>query len=292
MFPDHLSPFIIAEIGINHNGDVEIAKRLIDMAAACGADAVKFQKRDVETVYSKAYLDSPRESPWGTTQREQKLGLELSSADYDQINQHCKERGIPWFASPWDMASVDFLDWYDLPMIKVASAMVTNVGLLSYIAERGKPVLISTGMSTYEEIEGAARIFQKAGCRFTLMHSVSLYPCPEELCNLERIRTLQSMFGRPVGYSGHEVGVLPSIVATVLGAVVIERHITLDRAMYGSDQAASLERRGLELLVRYAKSVARVRGTGKIDPMPGEEEVARKLRYWEAYPDVDQEQED
>lgn len=277
--PDRL-PFIIAEIGINHNGDIEIAKKLIDMAKECKADAVKFQKRTIDIVYSPEFLASPRKSPWGTTQREQKEGLELGKEEYDEIDAYCKEKGIYWFASAWDEKSQEFLRQYDLPFNKIASAMLTHKNLLEMVAEEGKHTFISTGMSTFEQIDRAIEIFEKKGCPYTLMHCVSVYPCPDEWCNILMVKTLKERYNCPVGYSGHEHGILPSALAVAFGAVAIERHITLDRSMYGSDQAASLEKRGLELLVRDCKDVKRILGTGEKIIIPEEEKVAYKLRYF------------
>ncbi len=274
------TPFIITEIGINHNGSVEIAKKLIDMAKECGADAVKFQKRTIDIVYTPEFLASPRKSPWGTTQREQKEGLELSKDEYDEIDAYCKKKNIYWFASAWDEKSQEFLRQYDLPFNKIASAMLTHKNLLEMVAEEEKHTFISTGMSTFEQIDRAVDIFEKKNCPYTLMHCVSVYPCPNEWCNILMVKTLKERYNCPVGYSGHEHGILPSILAVVFGAVAIERHITLDRAMYGSDQAASLEKRGLELLIRDTRDVKRILGTGEKTVIPEEEKVAYKLRYF------------
>lgn len=233
--------FIIAEIGINHNGDIGIAKKLIDWAALCECDAVKFQKRTVDMVYTKEYLDSYRESPWGTTQREQKEGLEFGKEEYDIIDSYCKEKGIEWFASAWDMEAQKFLRQYDLKYNKIASAMLVQEEFLEMVAKEGKHTFISTGMSTYEEIDRAVEIFRENNCPFELMHCNSTYPMKNEDANLRMINTLRTRYGCDVGYSGHEVGRVVSQTAVALGATSIERHITLDRAMYGSDQAASLE---------------------------------------------------
>lgn len=273
-------PFVIAEIGINHNGDVEIAKELIDMAKQCGASAVKFQKRTIDIVYSKDVLDSPRQSPWGTTQRQQKEGLEFAEQAYDAIDAYCKEKEILWFASAWDEKSHDFLRRYDLPLNKIASAMLTHKILVEMVAEQRKHTFISTGMSTFEQVDRVVNIFTKKGCPFTIMHCVSLYPCPDELCNLRLIETLKQRYNCPVGYSGHEAGILPSSIAVALGACALERHITIDRTMYGSDQSASLEKRGLELLIRDAKDVATIVGDGKKVVITEEAKVAHKLRYF------------
>ncbi len=272
--------FVIGEIGINHNGSVDLARKLIDMAKSCGCDAVKFQKRTLDIVYTQEFLAAPRVSPWGNTQREQKEGLEFGKTEYDEIDAYCKEKGIAWFASAWDLESQKFLQQYDLPYNKAASAMITYVPLLEMVAAEGKHTFISTGMSTYEEIDAAVNIFRQARCPFTLMHCVSLYPCPDELCNVRMVETLRRRYQCPVGYSGHEVGILPSVLAVGFGAGAIERHITLDRAMYGSDQSASLEKRGLEYLVRDCRAVADILGGGEKSLNSSEAEVAKKLRYF------------
>lgn len=272
--------FIIAEIGINHNGDIEIAKQLIDMAKDTGCDAVKFQKRTIDIVYSKEYLDSPRESPWGTTQREQKEGLEFGKEEYDIIDAYCKEKGIDWFASAWDIESQKFLRQYQLKYNKVASAMLTHTDVLKAVAEEKKHTFISTGMSTYEDIDVAVDIFRTNNCPFTLMHCVSIYPADDDELNLLGILELRRRYNCDVGYSGHEVSILPPVLAVMLGAVAIERHITLDRAMYGSDQSASLERRGLEYVVRDIRRLTAILGDGEKIILDKEREVAQKLRYW------------
>ena len=275
-----MSVFIIGEIGINHNGDLKIAKQLIDMAKECGCDAVKFQKRTVDIVYKKELLDSPRESPWGTTQREQKEGLEFSKEEYDDIDRYCKEKEIHWFASAWDIDSQIFLRQYGGKYNKVASAMLTHIPLLKAIAEEGKHTFISTGMSNYNQIDRALSIFREKGCPFTLLHCVSTYPCPDEDCNVGLIPALKDKYQCPIGYSGHEVGVLPSVVAVAMGAEVVERHITLDRAMYGSDQSASLEKRALQLRVRDCRAVNSVLGSGNKLISEKEKAVAKSLRYF------------
>ena len=271
---------IIGEVGINANGDLDLAKQLIDMAKECGVDLIKFQKRDIETVYSKKVLDSQRNSPWGTTTREQKMGLEFGREDYDIIDIYCKDKGIPWFASAWDVKSLEFLDKYDLPHHKIASAMITHHDFLKEVASRKKHTFISTGMATMMIIEQAVDIFARMGTPYTLMHSVSAYPCPDEECNIGMIPKLLERFSGPVGYSGHEEGLLPSILAVAFGASVIERHITLSRSMYGSDQSASLEKHGLEILVRDCRLVKTYIGNGRKAIGNIEQEVARKLRYW------------
>jgi len=273
-------PFIIAEIGINHNGEIDTAKQLIDMAKNCGCDAVKFQKRTINIVYSKEFLDSPRESPWGTTQRAQKEGLEFGEEEYDIIDEYCRQKGIDWFASAWDIESQKFLRKYNLKYNKVASPMLTNIPLLETIAEEKKHTFISTGMSTYDDVDRAVDIFKKYECPFTLMHCQSTYPALEEDLNLLCINSLKERYNCDIGYSGHEVSPMPSLIAAALGAVAIERHITLDRAMYGSDQAASLEVRGLQIVARISKRVPVYKGDGTKTITPEEQANADKLRYF------------
>jgi len=273
--------FITAEIGINHNGDIEIAKKLIDVAVKDRCDSVKFQKRTVEKVYSKEVLDSARESPWGTTNREQKNGLEFGKKEYDVINKYCSHKNIEWFASSWDIDSQIFLKPYDLKHNKVASAMLTNKKLLAIIAEEQKPTFISTGMSTMDEIRDVVKIFRNNNCPFELQHSNSSYPMKDVEANLRCIQTLKKEFNCNVGYSGHESsGYLVCVCAVVLGATSIERHITLDRTLYGSDQAASLEPTGLERLVRDVRNVEKVLGDGKKRVWESEIPVMKKLRVY------------
>lgn len=271
--------FITAEIGINHNGSIETTKKLIDVASAAGCDAVKFQKRTIEKVYSKEVLDSPRDSPWGKTTREQKLGLEFETKEYDEIDKYCKDKKIEWYASSWDIDSQLFLRKYDLKFNKVASAMLTHKELLKKMAEERKHTFISTGMSTIEEIKEAVSIFKEYDCPFELQHSNSSYPMKINEANLKCIETLKNEFGCKVGYSGHESsGYLVCVVAVVLGASSIERHITLDRAMYGSDQAASLEPAGLHRLVRDIRTIDTIMGDGIKKVWPSEIPVMEKLR--------------
>ena len=271
--------FITAEIGINHNGDIEIAKKLIDMAKEAGCDAVKFQKRTIEKVYSKDVLDTLRESPWGKTTREQKLGLEFGKDEYDIIDQYCKEKNIEWYASPWDIDSQLFLRNYNLKHNKIASAMLTNAKLLNIVAEEKKHTFISTGMSTIDQIEQAVKIFKNNNCPFELMHSNSSYPMKPEEANLQCIKTLKEKFNCNVGYSGHESsGYNISLTAAVLGATSIERHITMSRALYGSDQAASLEPLGLVRLVRDIRMLDLIMGDGVKKVYPSEIPVMKKLR--------------
>lgn len=273
-----MSVFIIAEIGINHNGDLDIAKKLIDGAVFTGCDAVKFQKRTVEKAYSKEELDKPRESPWGTTVRDQKLGLEFGKKEYDEIDRYCKEKGMEWFASAWDSDSQLFLRQYNLKYNKIASPMLTNKPLLEMVAEEGRYTFISTGMSTMEEVEKAVNIFRKANCPFELMHSVASYPMKVEDANLKMISLLRERFGCKVGYSGHEVGLMVACAAAALEATSIERHITLDRAMYGSDQAASVEVMGMYRLVRYIRTTEASLGDGVKRVTESELKVRDKLR--------------
>ena len=271
--------FITAEIGINHNGDISIAKKLIEIAKNAGCDAVKFQKRDVEKVYSKEILNQPRESPWGTTQRDQKLGLELSLKEYSIIDKYCKKKRIPWFVSCWDVGSQIQMRKFKTKYNKVASAMLVRNKLLKTIAEEKKYTFISTGMSTLKDIEKAIKIFRKFKCPFELMHSHSAYPMNPEEANLKLISVLKNKFKCKVGYSGHETGsYLICVTAALLGATSIERHITLDRTMYGSDQAASLEPGGLFRLVRDLREIENIIGDGKKRIWDSELPAKEKLR--------------
>jgi N-acetylneuraminate synthase len=253
---------VIAEIGINHNGDLKIAKKLIDIAVFAGCDVVKFQKRTIEDVYTPSELDVPRESPFGITNREQKNGLEFGKKEYDEIDRYCKEKEIEWFASAWDLKSQRFLRQYNCKYNKVASAMLTIEPLLHMIAEEKKHTFISTGMSTIEEIDRAVEIFKQYNCPFELMHCNSSYPMNNEDANLSMIKTLRDRYGCDVGYSGHEKGLQISLAASVMGATSIERHITLDRTMYGSDQSASIEPAGLTKLIRDIRDVESAIGDG------------------------------
>ena len=273
--------YVVAEVGINHNGDMNIARQLIDMAVDVGCDAVKFQKRTIDLVYTAEVLDAPRESPWGSTQRDQKQGLEFTLEQYQEINDYCREKGIAWSASAWDIPSLEFIEGFDPPFHKVASAMLTHIPFLEAVADKGRPTMVSTGMATNEIIDQVVEIFRSAGTPFVLLHTVSTYPSPESDLNLSMIQTLSERYEVPVGYSGHEASVSPSIVAAVLGATVIERHITIDRSMYGSDQAASMEEGGLRQLVTTLRKIPAMLGNGEKDWAPGEKAVAEKLRYWE-----------
>jgi len=270
--------FIIAEIGINHNGDMGICKELIDVAIDAGCDAVKFQKRDIDQVYLKEFLASPRESPWGSTQRDQKAGLEFGFDEYAEIGRYCNERCIEWFASAWDLNSQKFLRQFNFNYNKISSAMIVYDDMLKMVAEEGKHTFISTGMSTYEDIENAINKFKMAKCPFELMHCVSVYPMRHEDANLRAIQHLRDKFKCNVGYSGHEVGLAVSYAAAALGISSLERHITLDRSMYGSDQAASVERNGLRQLVGSVRKIEEAMGDGKKRIIDEEVVAAKKLR--------------
>ncbi|RPG87078.1 MAG: N-acetylneuraminate synthase [Crocinitomicaceae bacterium TMED209] len=269
---------IIAEIGINHNGDMNICQKLIDVAVSSGCDAVKFQKRTIDKVYSKEILDSFRESPWGNTQREQKQGLEFNEQEYDIINDYCAKKNIDWFASAWDVDSLNFLKKYKSKFNKIASAMIVDNFFLNEVAKEKKYTYISTGMSNMEQIENAVNIFRTQNCPFELMHCVSTYPMPDKDANLNCMSTLKKKFNCNIGYSGHETGLAISYAAVALGATSLERHITLDRTLYGSDQAASIEPAGLKHLVGAVRKIELAMGDG-IKKVTNEEiEVAKKLR--------------
>ena len=281
-----MSLFLIAEIGINHNGDLEIARQLIAAAHAAGFDAVKFQKRTIEKVYTKEFLDSPRESPWGSTQRDQKQGLEFDRAQYREIDRYCRQLGIAWFASAWDVDSQLFLREFNTRYNKVASAMLGHWPLLRLIAEEQKKTFISTGMSTLEEIDKVVAYFREAACPFELMHCNSTYPMKESDANLRCIPTLRERYQCDVGYSGHETTLIKVCVAAVtLGATSLERHITLDRAMYGSDQAASISTHVLDDFVNSVRAIEGILGDGRKTIGAGEEPIRRKLRV-EVPPDI------
>ena len=272
---------VIAEIGINHNGDIDIAKKLIDMAKRTGCDYVKFQKRDIETVYTKEFLAEKRESQWGNTQRDQKEGLEFNADEYDIIDKYCKKLDIKWFASAWDVKSLEFLDRYKPQKQKIASAMITNKKFIKEVARRKIHTFISTGMTHPKNIEDAVNLFKKESCDFTLMHSVSTYPCKPENLHLKNILHLRNKYKCDVGYSGHETSPGPSAFAVAFGSKYIERHITLDRTMYGSDQAASLEEKGLKILIDMVELFNKSLGHVRTDIYPEELPIAKKLRYWE-----------
>jgi len=271
---------IVAEIGINHNGDLAVAKQLMVMAKEAGADFVKFQKRDIEAVYSPEFLDSPRESPWGKTQRAQKKALEMLPADWVHIDYLSFSIGIPWFASCWDVLSLRFIEKFRPPLHKIASPMLTNMQFVEAVARYGRKTLVSTGMSTMEEITAAVEILKDHGTEVVLLHCVSEYPSPDDRCNLGMIRVLKDRFGCEVGYSNHSPGIESCIGAAYLGAEWIECHITLDRSMYGSDQASSLERRGLDLVCKYARNAKTIIGDGVKIITAAERANAAKLRYW------------
>ena len=273
-----MSIYIIAEIGINHNGDLNLCKKLIDQAKSCGCDAVKFQKRDIDIVYGKEFLESFRESPWGTTQRDQKDHLEFGVDEYNEIDSYCKKIDIDWFASAWDINSQKFLRNFNCKYNKVASPMIVNLELLKMIAEEGKHTFISTGMSTYENIDNAVRIFKDSNCSFELMHCVSTYPMKDEDANLSLIDVLKEKYQTNVGYSGHESGLVISVAAAAIGISSLERHITLDRTMYGSDQVASIEENGLRQLVSSVRKVSSVMGDGIKRITEEEQKNAEKLR--------------
>jgi N-acetylneuraminate synthase len=268
--------YVIAEIGINHNGDLELAKRLISVAVAAGCDAVKFQKRTVEVVYTEGELNQARESPFGTTNGELKRALEFGFAEYLEIDRYCRTVRIPWFASCWDEASVDFIDQFDVPCYKIASASLTDDELLRYTRSKGKPIILSTGMSTLAEIDHAVEVVGRED--LVLMHACSTYPASYDELNLRAIPELAARYGVPVGYSGHETGIPSSVAAVVLGAACVERHVSLDRAMWGSDQAASLEPNGISRLLRDIRLVERSLGDGHKRVYPSELPIIKKLR--------------
>jgi N-acetylneuraminate synthase len=272
--------FIISEIGINHNGDLEIAKKMIDASIEAGADAVKFQKRDIEIVYSEEQLKKLRTSPFGTTEREQKEGLEFNEKEYDEIDNYCKRKNIIWFSSAWDVNSLKFLDKYNSQYNKVASAMIVDEIFLTEVAKRKKHTFISTGMSNFDMIDIAVKIFKKNECPFELMHCISAYPFNNEIANLNMIGILKDRYECNVGYSGHEKGgKLISLAAVCLGSTSLERHLTLDRTMYGSDQAASITPIGFKSLIDEARILEKAL-TGSKDKIIIDEEkpVAKKLR--------------
>jgi N-acetylneuraminate synthase len=273
-----LSIFIIAEIGINHNGDMSICKELIDVAVNAGCDAVKFQKRDVNQVYTQDFLDSYRDSPWGKSQRRQKIGIEFNEGDYKEINQYCKEAGIEWFASAWDLNSQKFLQKFNCKYNKIASAMIVSRDLLKMVAKEGRHTFISTGMTTYDDIQRAVDIFRNEGCSFELMHTVSVYPMKDKDANLRMISALRNKFSCNIGYSGHEVGLAISCGAAALGITSLERHITLNRAMYGSDQSASIEPSGLRQLVGSVRKIEKALGDGVKKIIKEEVSCAKNLR--------------
>lgn len=268
--------YIIAEIGINHNGSLDLAKQLIDVAVTSGCNAVKFQKRTVDVVYTSEELARPRESPFGATNGDLKRGLEFGFEQYQEIDAYCREKGIAWFASCWDEASVDFIDQFDVPCYKIASASLTDDNLLRHTRSKGKPVVLSTGMSSLDEIFHAVEVLGRQD--LVLMHSCSTYPANYDELNLRVIPILQQQFGVPVGYSGHETGIPSSVAAVAIGACMIERHITLERSMWGSDQAASLGPSGFNQLVRDIRLVETALGDGVKRVLEREVPVMEKLR--------------
>ena len=268
--------FIIAEIGINHNGDIDLAKRLISIAVGAGCDAVKFQKRTVDVVYTADELSKARENPFGPTNGDLKYGLEFEQEEYREIDAFCKSVKMPWFASPWDEGSVDFIEQFATPVYKIASASLTDDHLLRHIRKTGKPIILSTGMSTYDEIDHAVEVLGKTD--LILMHTTSTYPANYDELNLRAIPIMGARYDVPVGYSGHETGIPTSVCAAALGACCIERHITMDRAMWGSDQAASLEPNGITRLVRDVRLWEQSKGDGIKRVYEREVPIIKKLR--------------
>ncbi len=268
--------FIIAEIGINHNGSVTLAKKMIDIAVTTGCDAVKFQKRTVDIVYTKEELAKERKSVFGNTNGDLKRGLEFGEEEYREIDEYCKKKGIMWFASCWDENSVDFMEKFDIPCYKIASASLTDDNLLKYTRSKGKPIMLSTGMSTMEQIRHAVSVLGEEN--LVILHCTSTYPSNSEETNLRVIETFRKEFSCPIGYSGHERGVTPSVLAAALGAAVVERHITTDRTNWGSDQAASLEMAGLYHLVRDIRQTPDLLGDGVKVVYPREIPIIEKLR--------------
>tara|TARA_R100000008_G_scaffold86682_3_gene80885 strand:- start:96 stop:929 length:834 start_codon:yes stop_codon:yes gene_type:complete len=275
-----MSVHIIAEIGINHNGDLDIAKKLIQIAAAAGCDSVKFQKRNPDVCVPEHQKSVIRETPWGKmTYLDYKYKVEFGKEEYDEIDRYCKANNIAWSASPWDLDSLEFLDQYDLPYIKMPSAHLTNDELLAACRDTGKKVILSTGMSTIEEIEHAVSVLRSnGGCDFALLHCNSTYPAPIEELNLNCINTLRDKFNCEVGYSGHEFRLGTSVATVLMGATIVERHITLDRTMWGSDHMASVEPQGLIKLVRGVRELEAALGDGNIGVTEGEKPVRKKLR--------------
>jgi len=273
---DNHSCFIIAEIGINHNGDIELAKTLIDMAVKNGCDAVKFQKRTIDVVYSAQELAKERTSPFGNTNGDLKRGLEFGIKEYTQIDEYCKSKGIIWFASCWDEEAVDFIDQFNPPCYKIASASLTDDNLLKYTKSKGRPILLSTGMSTMKQIEHAVKILGEKD--LVLYHCTATYPTANEEINLKVIETFRKKFNCPIGFSGHEKGIAPSLISAVLGANSVERHITIDRTLWGSDHAASLEPSGLFRMVRDIKMMPVLLGDGVKKVYESEVPIIQKLR--------------
>ncbi len=268
--------YVIAEIGINHNGDIDLAKRLISVAVAAGCDAVKFQKRTIDVVYTAEELAKPRENPFGATNGDLKRALEFGVDEYKEIDAYCKSAKMQWFASCWDEGSVDFIEQFDVPCYKIASASLTDEKLLRHTRATGKPIILSTGMSTTEEIDAAVKVLGKEN--LVLLHACSTYPAHYEELNLRAIPVMKERYSVPVGYSGHETGIPSSVAAAVLGACCVERHITIDRAMWGSDQAASLEPNGISRLVRDIRLIEQSMGDGVKRVFEREYPIIQKLR--------------
>ncbi len=268
--------FITAEIGINHNGSVNRAKSLIDMAASVGCDAVKFQKRTVDVVYTKEELAKERQSVFGETNGDLKRGLEFGYEQYKEIDDYCRQKGIIWYASCWDEGSVDFIEQFDTPCYKIASASLTDDDLLKYVRKTGKPVFLATGMSTMEQIEHAVEVLGQDN--LIIYHCTSTYPSELNELNLKVITTLREKYNCPIGFSGHEKGILPSIMSAMIGANAVERHITTDRTIWGSDQAASLERDGIYRVVRDIRQINTILGDGVKKVYDSELPIIKKLR--------------
>lgn len=268
--------YVAAEVGINHNGDIDLAKRLISVAVAAGCDAVKFQKRTVEVVYSPEELAKPRENPFGPTNGDLKHGLEFGLEEYQEIDRYCREVKMPWFASCWDERSVDLIARFDVPCFKIASASLTDDHLLRHTRAVGKPIILSTGMSTLEEVDHAVEVLGRKD--LILVHACSTYPAYYEELNLRVIHTLADRYRVPVGYSGHETGLPSSVAAAAMGACMLERHITVDRSMWGSDHAASLEPNGITKLVGYVRLAEKAMGDGVKRVLEREQPIIKKLR--------------
>jgi N-acetylneuraminate synthase len=268
--------YVVAEIGINHNGDIDLAKKLINVASGAGCDAVKFQKRKIDVVYTPEELSKPRENPFGPTNGDLKYGLEFEREEYEEIDRYCREVKIDWFASCWDEASVDFIAKFNVPCFKIASASITDDNLLRHTRAVGKPIILSTGMSTLEQVDRAVDVLGKKD--LVILHACSTYPAYYEELNLKVINVLRDRYGVPVGYSGHETGLPSSVAAAVMGASMIERHITLDRSMWGSDHAASLEPNGITRLVRDIRLIEKSMGDGVKRVLEREQPIIKKLR--------------
>jgi len=268
--------YVVAEIGINHNGDIDLAKRLISVAVGAGCDAIKFQKRTVDVVYTAEELAKPRESPFGTSNGDLKRGLEFDLEEYQEIDRYCREVKMPWFASCWDEASVDLIARFDVPCFKIASASLTDDNLLRHTRATGQPIVLSTGMSTVEEIDRAVKVLGTKD--LVILHACSTYPAYYEELNLNAIQTLRDRYQVPVGYSGHETGIPSSVAAVVMGACMLERHITMDRSMWGSDHAASLEPNGITRLIRDVRLIEKSMGDGVKRVLEREQPIIHKLR--------------